>query len=150
MLALFGNHQRQEPVTKTSFGELDDEINLGCSERRGRFEAVASAGIQDNPIQRKSDLKQNERQVAQRRHIQRAAASQFMIGRNQYSERFASDLLALETFQHGKEGGGQFDLTGRDELLQAFGAAVSGNKNPVPGGKLEPWREDLRAVEVTP
>ena len=74
MLALFGNHQRQEPDAEASCGEFDDEINLASPSDEGRFEAVASAGIEDNRIQRKSGLKQNERQVAQRRHIQRAAA----------------------------------------------------------------------------
>ena len=58
MLALFRNHPGQERDTKLGCGKLHDEIYLIAPSDDGGFEAVAPAGIEDDPIQRKSGLEQ--------------------------------------------------------------------------------------------
>src|SRR6516165_10517275 len=124
MLALLCNHPRQESDAKTGCGEFDDEIYLTAPAYDGGLETMPSTGIEDDPIQRKSAFKQDERQISQGRQIQRAAPCQLVIGRNQHSQRFASDLLPLKILRHGKQRARQFDLARANQFLEPVAAML--------------------------
>jgi len=88
MLALFGNHQRQEPDAEASCGEFDDEINLAAPSDEGRFEAVARRQasriirFSANPVSNKMKGKLRSAGISSERRRDNETNTQ----------RFASDL----------------------------------------------------------